>query len=102
MHFDDYQDLAMRTASGVGAIEVAALGLAGEAGEFADHVKKHIAQGHALDEGFLAKELGDILWYVALASTILDRRMCDVAETNIAKLRARYPDGFESERSINR
>lgn len=99
---DQYQDLAARTASDKTDITVVALGLAGEAGEFADHIKKHIAQGHDLDQGLLILELGDILWYVANAARVLNVPLSLVANGNIAKLKLRYGDAFTTEASIHR
>lgn len=102
----EYQQLAMRTAApdqdARRRLLNAALGLAGEAGEFADSVKKIEFHGHTLDQQALLHELGDVLWYVAQACTALDLDMSAVMEANIAKLRKRYPEGFSFERSINR
>lgn len=101
-----YQELAMRTApEGMYPDDLtlnAALGLAGEAGEFADIVKKYQFQGHQIDNAHLAKELGDILWYVAMGCEGLGISMDDIMELNIAKLKNRYPNGFDSERSQHR
>ncbi len=80
----------------------AALGLSGEAGEFADTVKKHLFHGHPLDREELLKEVGDILWYAALACDALDASLGAVMAANIEKLRRRYPEGFSSERSQQR
>lgn len=80
----------------------AALGLCGEAGEFADTVKKAAFHGHTLDRAALHKELGDVLWYAALACDALGVQLGDVMTANIAKLQARYPEGFSSERSQQR
>lgn len=106
MHVDEYQRLAMRTlAAGLSPRERltnAALGLNGEAGEFADTVKKHLFHGHLLDRDALIKELGDVLWYVALACETLDISLGAVMAANIEKLRRRYPEGFSSERSQQR
>ena len=104
--FDMYQAEAMRTANpntdeGAKLIN-AVLGLAGESGEVADHVKKFLYQGHELDIEKLIKEAGDILWYIALLSQALGRNMDYIAQENIMKLRKRYPDGFSTEKSINR
>ncbi|MCS6881336.1 MAG: nucleoside triphosphate pyrophosphohydrolase family protein [Oscillochloridaceae bacterium] len=77
----------------------AALGLAGEAGEFSDALKRHL---HPLDEGALRAELGDALWYVALARDAPDRRLGEAMRENIENLRRRYPDGFSSARSLRR
>lgn len=79
-----------------------ALGLAGEAGEVADLLKKHLFHGHPLDRDKLKDELGDVLWYVATLATTLGIGLDEVAEHNINKLRARYPEGFDHERSLNR
>lgn len=83
----------------------AALGLCGEAGEFADIVKKHYFQGHPLGEEeklHLAKELGDVMWYIAEACKALGIGMDYVATTNIEKLLKRYPEKFSVEQSMNR
>lgn len=81
---------------------IAALGLAGEAGEFADEVKKRAGHGHDLDRAKLIKELGDALWYVAECASALGLTLECVAQYNLAKLRERYPQGFSSEASKNR
>jgi NTP pyrophosphatase (non-canonical NTP hydrolase) len=105
MQANEYQRRAMRTAPQITDAERlvnAALGLAGEAGEFADSVKKARYQGHDLNALELANELGDVLWYVALACAALGFDMSDVMDGNLRKLRQRYPDGFDAERSRNR
>lgn len=79
-----------------------ALGVAGEAGEVTDLVKKHIFHGHDLDKEHLAKELGDVCWYLAVTADVIGYDFETILKMNIEKLRARYPDGFSSERSINR
>lgn len=101
---NEYQTLAARTLDRPGerALNMAALGLAGEAGEVVDLIKKHIYHGHPMDLAKLVAELGDVLWYVATLATALDIKLSDVAEGNIEKLMARYPEGFSSERSRNR
>ena len=78
------------------------MGLCGESGESIDLVKKHLAQGHELDKEKLAKELGDIAWYLAETATAMGYSLEDILQMNIDKLRARYPDGFAVERSVNR
>ena len=78
------------------------MGLCGEAGEAIDIVKKHLAQGHELDREGLIKELGDVAWYLAETAWALDVPLEKVLQRNLDKLRARYPDGFDSERSIGR
>ena len=106
MTFAEYQASAMRTInrelSDDQLIVTAALGIAGEGGEIADIIKKWQFQGHDLDRAKLREETGDLMWYLALLMTGLDSSLNLVAFENIAKLRARYPDGFDSHRSINR
>ena len=79
-----------------------ALGLIGESGEVAEHVKKHFRHGHSLDEVHLVEELGDVLWYVAVLAHMLGTDLNTVADINMAKLRKRYPEGFSEERSRER
>lgn len=99
--FDDYQKETRRTA-GKDSLEILALGLAGEAGEVADAVKKIIGHGHPLDSVKLVRELGDCLWYVARLADVLGYSLTRVAEVNVEKLRIRYPDGFSTASSLNR
>lgn len=94
----EYQWKAMRTAKRVDEkfdLTHAALGLAGEAGEFADAVKKHTVYGRPLDRGNAIEELGDLLWFVALGCATLGVTMAEVAQQNIDKLKLRYPDKYE-------
>lgn len=78
------------------------MGLSGEAGEAIDILKKHLFQGHALDRMHLAKELGDVAWYLAASADALGFGLEDIFGMNVEKLRRRYPEGFEPERSKNR
>lgn len=75
------------------------LGLAGEAGEFADMMKKHCGHGHELDRTKAAKELGDVMWYVAVLANSLGFKLSEIATMNSEKLRARYKTGFTIEES---
>lgn len=79
-----------------------ALGLAGEAGEVADYIKKCIFHDHPLDVEKLIKELGDVQWYLAALATKIQVTLSQVMETNIEKLKARYPVEFNVDDSINR
>jgi NTP pyrophosphatase (non-canonical NTP hydrolase) len=79
-----------------------ALGLAGEAGEVADVVKKAVFHEHPLDQATLIKELGDVLWYVAALCSVLNIDLGDVMQANIDKLKARYPEGWDAQRSQQR
>jgi NTP pyrophosphatase (non-canonical NTP hydrolase) len=107
MTLNEYQALAKRTAAGSESIQheallIRALGLCGESGEVAELVKKHVGHGHALDRQKVVKELGDVLWYVAMLADAIGATFAEVGEHNIAKLRARYPQGFSSAASIGR
>ena len=103
---NEYQKLAMTTLnpalSKKDVLINGVMGLCGESGEAIDIVKKHLHQGHELDKEKLIKELGDIAWYLAEAAYALDVDLDAVLEKNIAKLKARYPAGFDTERSMNR
>lgn len=106
MTINEYQKLAMKTLnpelSEKDVLINGVMGLCGESGEAIDIVKKWLAQGHELDKEKLAKELGDICWYLAETATALGYSLEDIMSANIEKLRKRYPDGFDSERSIHR
>ena len=78
------------------------MGLCGAAGEAMDILKKFLFQGHSLDKNHLAKELGDVAWYLAVSADALGFYLEDIFQMNIDKLRSRYPDGFDADRSINR
>lgn len=106
MTINEYQKLAMRTLNpSLDKRDVlinGVMGLCGESGEAIDLVKKHLAQGHELNREALLKELGDIAWYLAETAYALDASLEDVLAGNIEKLKRRYPDGFDEEKSINR
>jgi NTP pyrophosphatase (non-canonical NTP hydrolase) len=74
----------------------------GELGEVIDLLKKHLFHKHPLNKEKLKFELGDLLWYIATTATTAGIDLDDIAESNIAKLKARYPEGFSEEKSINR
>ena len=67
-----------------------------------DMVKKYRFQGHELDKAHLAKELGDVAWYIAVAAHAIGYDLETVLQMNVDKLRNRYPNGFEKERSLHR
>lgn len=105
MTINEYQQLAARTASTRTKgekIENGILGLCGETGEIADIYKKYLYQGHEPDREHMAEELGDVCWYVAELAAGLGVTLEEVMEQNIEKLRKRYPDGFDAERSVHR
>ena len=106
MTINEYHSLAMTTLNpNLDPKDVlinGVMGLCGESGEAIDIVKKWLAQGHELDKEKLAKELGDIAWYLAETAYALGIPLEDILQANIDKLRKRYPEGFDKERSINR
>ena len=106
MTINEYQALAMRTLNPElnkkDILINGVMGLCGESGEAIDIVKKHLAQGHDLDREALIKELGDVAWYLSETAYALDVQLEDVLQRNIDKLKARYPQGFEVVKSIQR
>lgn len=80
------------------------MGLNGEAGEAIDILKKCMFQGHNLmeEKEHLAKELGDVAWYLALCADAIGYTLDDIFFLNLQKLQKRYPDGFDPDRSIKR
>ena len=103
---NDYQKKAMTTLnpalSKQDVLLNGVMGLCGEAGECIDLVKKHLHQGHPLDSEKLAKELGDVAWYLAETAWALDLPLESILRGNLEKLKKRYPQGFDSEKSRNR
>lgn len=106
MTINEYQQLAMTTLNPdltkKDVLINGVMGLCGESGEAIDIVKKWLAQGHTLDKEKLAKELGDIAWYLAETAYALDIPLEDILQANIEKLKKRYPEGFEAAKSICR
>ena len=106
MTVGEYQRLAMTTLNPKldkkDVLINGVMGLCGESGEAIDIVKKWLAQGHELDREKLAKELGDIAWYLAETATALGMDLEGIFRANIEKLKKRYPEGFSAERSIHR
>ena len=99
---DAYQQVATRTINpaldDTQRLLDAAAGLAEEAGEVLGHVRKHVMQQRSLDRDAVVKELGDVLWCVAIVSASLGVSLSEVARVNEEKLRARHPGGFGSKR----
>lgn len=121
MRATDYQYMAMRTNDGkarerltdciartagkridVPELLNGVLGLSGETGEFLDMIKKWIFHETRFDESHAKKELGDVCWYIALISHAMGWDLGEIMEMNIAKLKLRYPDGFDVEQSQHR
>jgi NTP pyrophosphatase (non-canonical NTP hydrolase) len=113
MNFREYQELSKRTMPKMvlGKYEIYyderakvnyCLGLAGEAGELIDQVKKEMFHGHQEDDESKMKELGDILHYLTGLCTMYGYSLEEVATLNIFKLKKRYPDGFKVVDSLKR
>lgn len=107
----EYGQLALRTlASDVAADHFrvcmnTVTGMMSEAGEVAEILKKHFFHGHPMDEAALThlkKEMGDQMWYWAVMCYAFNFDPAEVLQMNIDKLRKRYPEGFSTERSLNR
>jgi len=101
MTLDEYQRLALRTA-GSRNLACSALGLCGEAGEYAECIKHELFHKHPENHGKKLRELGDVLWYLAICAADNGMTLAEVAATNIEKLKARYPDGFSPDASMAR
>ena len=106
MTLDDYQSAAARTTnprlSDNERLFDAAAGLAEESGEILGLVRKHMYQSHPLQRDKLQTELGDALWCLTIAAQSAGLTLEQVAATNVAKLRSRYPDGFSDVASRER
>ena len=105
---NEYQKLAMRTTKdgwrGKGLWDQkvhAVTGLGSEAGEVAG-IRQKTFQGHSVDIPRLVKELGDVMWFVAECCDAWGISLDDVMETNVEKLKVRYPEGFDKEKSLHR
>lgn len=101
MNFEQYQTAAVRTLK-CGENEQfdlnhMALGVAGEAGELVDCIKRHTVYGKPLDMDNLAEEIGDALWYLANICNVMGWSFEDMARRNIAKLKIRYPEKYTDE-----
>ena len=105
MNASEYQQQAARTLIERPDFDIAdrdimlvwnAIGLAGEAGEVAEHIKKGVFHQHGVDRDKLAKEIGDVLWYAAAICTKIGIDLGDVMQANIDKLKLRYPAGYSS------
>lgn len=108
MTINEYQQEALRTEPNwikpdrKLRLEQGLMGLCGESGEAIDILKKTMFQAHPLDEIHLAKELGDVAWYLAVSADALGYSLEEILKMNIEKLRKRYPETFAANRSIYR
>lgn len=81
----------------------ACLGMTTEVGEFVDQLKKHLFYGKELDFINLDEELGDLLWYIAVALDCLGLENFEATmKRNIAKLASRYPHKFSTDEALLR
>lgn len=117
---NEYQRFAMRTNDGmatarlsfwmdandttidVGGVLNGCLGLAGESGELLDMIKKWIFHNTKLDRNHAKKEVGDVCWYLAMICESMGWNLDEIFQMNVDKLIARYPEGFDTERSNHR
>ena len=116
---NEYQELAMRTnckdakerlvnkvnsnmTTNFSQVVNAALGLSGEVGELNDMIKKFAFHGTPMDELHFMKEIGDICWYIAQMCDACGYKLDNILDINIDKLKARYPEGFDTARANNR
>ena len=118
---NEYQSLAMRTNDGksterlgyhtdsklnevddFGGVINGCLGLAGESGEVLDIIKKWVFHEKELDKDHLKKEIGDVMWYVAMLCESFDFNIDEILKINVCKLKSRYPDGFDTEKANSR
>ena len=121
MNGRDYQKFAMRTNDrksttrlagaaeygeatmvDIGGVFNACLGLSGEVGELNDMIKKWVFHEKSLDTMHAKKELGDVLWYVAMMCESFGWDLDEIMQMNIDKLKARYPEGFDIAKANNR
>lgn len=86
----------------VGGVLNGCLGLSGEAGETLDMIKKWVFHEKELDVEHFKKELGDVMWYMAMICHSMGFDLDEILQMNIEKLRARYPQGFDVARANNR
>ena len=105
MNMNEYQALAARTINKrldwAQKAMHALHGMAGEVGEIHSIYQKSY-QGHEIFTDHMKKELGDLLWFIAEYATAMGWPLEEVAQLNIDKLKARFPEGFEVDKSIHR
>ena len=106
MNFNEYQEHCLKTMNFWGSeaeiISNMSMGIAGEAGEIVNYIKKGVYQGHSLDKDKIKEEIGDTIWYLSALASRFDIPLEDIVKFNIEKLNKRYPDGFSKEKSVNR
>lgn len=111
MNFNEYQEETKRTCPDLSKIEYSGeflnqlhmvIGISTEAGELLDAYKKAFAYGKELDLVNVQEEIGDLFWYISNLMRMLDIDFDETLVKNVAKLRARYKEGFSSEEALHR
>ena len=105
MNYREYQEAARRTQNPAlthrERLEHATWGLSAEVGEVCGILQKS-HQGHPINSAALRKEIGDCYWFLAELCDVFGWDMGAIAEENIAKLKKRYPNGFDADHSLHR
>jgi NTP pyrophosphatase (non-canonical NTP hydrolase) len=105
VNIEDYQEAVQRTCATADrddTLKLSLIGLQDELGEVAGPLKKYLWHGHTLDRDHIQDEMGDMMWYLATLCNALGITLEAALQGNVKKLQQRYPDGFSSERSVNR
>lgn len=106
MDIKTYQAEARRTVSPLESELLNSLhfisGIVTEAGELLDILKKNIAYKKPIDYVNMKEEIGDIMWYIINLCDLYNWDLEEIMETNIKKLKIRYPEKFNFENAINR
>ncbi|OLS02409.1 nucleoside triphosphate pyrophosphohydrolase family protein [Tissierella creatinophila] len=106
MNLKEYQEKSKRTLNNnltkYEQVDNMVYGILGESGEVVDILKKSRFQGHVLDKDKLKEEIGDVMFYIANLCNLLDLDLEEIIQQNYNKLLKRYPEGFSTERSVNR
>lgn len=106
MNLTEYQKEARRTCPDLEDNEIdnvhMLFGMSTEVGELHDIFKKTIAYKKPLDKAHIKEELGDLMWYIINFCTINNFDLEAILDTNISKLKTRYPDKFTTEAALNR
>ncbi len=107
MTFEKYKQIQQRTESTVDEpneirIDHATDGIVTEAGELKDNIKKYKWYGADIDRANLKEELGDLLWYFALACNVLNCTLEELIDMNVEKLTIRYPEKFSADNAAFR
>lgn len=97
----NFTDITVRFMNDINLIH-GAIGLSTESGELLDAVKKHMFYGKKVDPVNIKEEIGDVLYYLGLIANHFDVSFEEAMETNVRKLKKRFPEGFTEEKAINR